>query len=52
MTPDEFSRHMRAFIEQDGVSIIGGCCGTTPGHIRHLAAACRNLVPAAREVLR
>jgi 5-methyltetrahydrofolate--homocysteine methyltransferase len=50
MTPGEFTRHMRGFIEQDGVSIIGGCCGTTPEHIRQLAAACRNLVPADREV--
>jgi 5-methyltetrahydrofolate--homocysteine methyltransferase len=52
MNPDEFTRHMRAFIEQEGVSIVGGCCGTTPEHIRTLAATCRNLEPAAREVLR
>jgi 5-methyltetrahydrofolate--homocysteine methyltransferase len=52
MTPDEFTRHMRVFIDQDGVSVIGGCCGTTPEHIRQLAAACRNLEPADREVLR
>ncbi len=52
MSPDEFTRHMRAFIEQEGVSIIGGCCGTTPEHIRKLAVACRNLEPAERKVLR
>jgi len=52
MNPDEFTRHMRAFIEQEGVSIVGGCCGTPPEHIRTLAATCRNLEPAAREVLR
>jgi len=52
MSPDEFTRHMSAFIEQEGVSIIGGCCGTTPEHIRKLAATCRNLEPAEREVLR
>jgi methionine synthase I (cobalamin-dependent) len=51
MTPDEFARHMRSFIKEDGVSIIGGCCGTTPGHIRRLVEECGELVPAMREVL-
>ena len=51
MTPDEFTEHMCRFIEQDGISIVGGCCGTTPEHIQRLAAACRNITPAAREVL-
>jgi len=51
MTPDEFARHMRTFIEQDGVSIIGGCCGTTPEHISRLVEECSRLVPAKREVL-
>ena len=50
MTPDDFVHHMAQFVEQDGVSVIGGCCGTTSGHIRQLAAACADLTPAAREV--
>jgi 5-methyltetrahydrofolate--homocysteine methyltransferase len=50
MTPEEFVRSMRRFIESDGVSIVGGCCGTTPEHIRQLAAACKALSPAKREV--
>jgi len=50
MTPEDFARHMCQFIEQDGVSIIGGCCGTTPEHIRQLVAACSGLAPAEREV--
>ena len=52
MTPEEFARHMGVFIEQDGVSIVGGCCGTTPEHIRRLVTACRQLAPAEREVQR
>jgi len=50
MQPDEFVAQMRQFIVNDGVSIVGGCCGTTPEHIRQLAAACSRLAPAAREV--
>jgi 5-methyltetrahydrofolate--homocysteine methyltransferase len=32
-----FAEAMEKFIEQDGVGIVGGCCGTTPGHIGMLA---------------
>jgi 5-methyltetrahydrofolate--homocysteine methyltransferase len=51
MTPDEFARHMCSFVEHDGVSVVGGCCGSTPEHIRRLVEGCRKLVPAKREVL-
>jgi 5-methyltetrahydrofolate--homocysteine methyltransferase len=37
-TPDETARHVPALIEA-GASIIGGCCGTTPLHIRKIAEA-------------
>ena len=51
MSPDEYVHHMSQFVEHDGVSVIGGCCGTTPAHTRALAEASRTLVPAEREVL-
>jgi len=35
MTPDEFSSHMEKFLSL-GVEIAGGCCGTTPPHIKAL----------------
>ena len=50
MTPEEFVHNVHKFIENDGVSIVGGCCGTTPEHIRQLAVACKSLSPAVREV--
>ena len=50
MTPEDFVHHMRQFVKQEGVSVIGGCCGTTPEHIRQLAVACSGLSPADREV--
>ncbi len=35
MTPSDFARHMKVLVE-NGASIIGGCCGTTPDYIREL----------------
>ena len=37
-TPQQFAQEMQACIEERLVNIIGGCCGTTPEHIRLLAA--------------
>lgn len=36
MTPAEFAQHMKVLVE-NGASIIGGCCGTTPEYIRAVA---------------
>lgn len=35
MTPAEFARHMKVLME-NGATILGGCCGTTPAFIREL----------------
>jgi 5-methyltetrahydrofolate--homocysteine methyltransferase len=32
--PDPLANRLQEFVERYGVSIIGGCCGTTPDHIR------------------
>ncbi len=49
-TPEYMASHARRFIGA-GVSIVGGCCGTTPAHIRNLVRSVRMLQPA-REVVR
>jgi 5-methyltetrahydrofolate--homocysteine methyltransferase len=36
MGPDEFVEQQEKFLEYNGVSFLGGCCGTTPQHIRAL----------------
>jgi 5-methyltetrahydrofolate--homocysteine methyltransferase len=36
--PDEMARELGAFVHDFGVNAIGGCCGTTPAHIRAFAA--------------
>ncbi len=45
MGPDEFTKHQMKFLEFDGVSFLGGCCGTTPQHIKALADATQNIKP-------
>ena len=50
LTPEEFARQMKPFVAECGVSIVGGCCGTTPEHIRALAESLRGVKPAKREV--
>lgn len=48
--PEELARFQRKFVEEYGVSVVGGCCGTTPDHIRCIAENCRGLKPKARNV--
>ena len=48
LTPEEFARFHRKFVEEFGTSAAGGCCGTTPEHIRALADAVEGLVPSER----
>ena len=38
LQPDEFAREMADFVERFSLNAVGGCCGTTPEHIRALAA--------------
>ena len=49
LPPEEFARQMREFVVEEGVSIVGGCCGTTPEHIRRLVEALPAAGPPPRE---
>jgi 5-methyltetrahydrofolate--homocysteine methyltransferase len=44
-TPDETGHALHHWAEDGIVNILGGCCGTTPDHIRHVADAVRGLKP-------
>jgi methionine synthase I (cobalamin-dependent)/5,10-methylenetetrahydrofolate reductase len=46
-SPEYMAKYARRLI-QSGVRFIGGCCGTTPEHIKTLKAAVRALSPAKR----
>lgn len=48
LSPDELKKWMLHFSSDLGVGIVGGCCGTTPEHIRLLAEAVSNIAPAER----
>jgi 5-methyltetrahydrofolate--homocysteine methyltransferase len=43
--PEEMQKYIRDFAESRFVNIIGGCCGTTPDHIRAMAEAVKGLKP-------
>ncbi|MDY3200257.1 MAG: homocysteine S-methyltransferase family protein, partial [Arcobacter sp.] len=45
MQPEEFTAHQKEFLKINGVSFLGGCCGTTPEHIEALAIAVDGMVP-------
>ncbi|WP_080904822.1 methionine synthase [Parabacteroides sp. Marseille-P3160] len=50
-TPEKMAGHVRPFIEEQLVNIIGGCCGTTPAHIAYypgLLKGSKPHVPVAR----
>ena len=48
LTPVELKMQLMHFVEDLGVQVIGGCCGTTPSHIGSLAELAAELKPAER----
>ena len=52
LTPEDFAEKMAFFIEELGVNVVGGCCGTTPEHIQQLIARIGRHTPINRQVKR
>jgi 5-methyltetrahydrofolate--homocysteine methyltransferase len=48
MTPEPFAESLREFVADFGVNMVGGCCGTTPDHIRALVRAVGRVAPRPR----
>lgn len=44
-TPESLAADCRHFVDEGWVNLIGGCCGTTPAHIRALAAMAKGRTP-------
>jgi len=50
LSPTEYAAQMHHFVTVEGVRIVGGCCGTSPAHIKALSEKLAGIVPAEREV--
>ena len=51
-TPESLSKELAHFARDLGVSIVGGCCGTTPAHMKAVVEAVKNITPVRRDVPR
>jgi 5-methyltetrahydrofolate--homocysteine methyltransferase len=49
LTPIELKIAVMRFVEDWGVQVIGGCCGTSPAHIQQLAEIAQEVQPKKRE---
>ncbi|MFJ6631553.1 methionine synthase [Streptomyces sp. NPDC091376] len=49
LTAPELADAQETFVREYGLSLIGGCCGTTPEHLRQVVERVRDLVPTPRE---
>lgn len=50
-TPSETAHFIEDWAKEGFVNIVGGCCGTTPDHIRHIADNVRRIAPRQLPVL-
>ncbi len=50
-TPEQMVAVLREFVAEGWLNVVGGCCGTTPDHIRAFAEMVRGQPPRQRPVL-
>ncbi|NOT52889.1 MAG: 5-methyltetrahydrofolate--homocysteine methyltransferase [Chitinophagaceae bacterium] len=43
--PEETAHYLEDWAKEGWVNIVGGCCGTTPDHIKHIAEEVKNIAP-------
>jgi len=48
LTPAQLAEFHRHHVADLGINVVGGCCGTTPEHLRQVVEAVRNVTPARR----
>ena len=48
LTPAQLAEFHRHHVQDLGIRVVGGCCGTTPEHLRQVVEAVRNITPARR----
>ncbi len=50
LEPQELAKYHKHFVQDYGVRIVGGCCGTTPEHLKAVVDAVSGVEPAKREM--
>src|SRR3954452_8094213 len=50
LSPEELAEYHKHFVQDYGVRIVGGCCGTTPEHLKAVVDAVTGVEPARRDV--
>ena len=50
-TPEEMQELIEEYLKQNLVNIIGGCCGTTPDHIRLISEAAKKYSPRIPKII-
>ena len=50
LKPEELAQYHKHFVVDYGVRIVGGCCGTTPQHLKAVVDAVSGIEPAKRNV--
>ncbi|PQJ59400.1 methionine synthase [Vibrio chagasii] len=45
LSPEDMAEHVKEWAESGFLNLIGGCCGTTPEHIRQMAEAVEGVAP-------
>src|SRR5687768_12338556 len=48
-TPESFTSQIVHFANDFGVNIVGGCCGTTPAHLKLVVEAMQSITPRSRD---
>ncbi len=48
--PEDTAHYLEEWAKEGFVNIVGGCCGTTPDHIRHIAEQVKNIQPRKKPV--
>jgi 5-methyltetrahydrofolate--homocysteine methyltransferase len=49
-TPESLAKELQHFVRDFGVNVVGGCCGTTPEHLRAVVEAVKDISPLRREI--
>ncbi|MEV8568714.1 methionine synthase [Streptomyces sp. NPDC051322] len=49
LSPEQLADAQETFVREYGLSLVGGCCGTTPEHLRQVVERVRGAAPTVRE---